>query len=149
MLLKPSLFKNVIILYFITLNYTLNYTLHPKIFKCMFCTLNYDNCYTLYPDFKFAINLDKNPKFRVQKCNRDLRVQFRMIKCNVFFVFKGLRRQTIWFFHMMSYFSIQVNGKLNVRMQSVRSVILQGRKCAFGKFRVQNIICSIVQGSNM
>ena len=53
-------------LHFITLNYTLNYTLHPKFFKCMFCTLNYDSCYTLHPDIKFVVNLDENIKFRVQ-----------------------------------------------------------------------------------
>ena len=135
MLLKPSLFKNVIISHFTTLNYTLNYILHPKIFKCIICTINYNHCYTLYPDFKFSVNLDKNPKFRVQKCNRDSRVQFRMVKCNVFFVFKGLRRQKIWFFHVMSYFSIQVNDKLNVGVQSVRRVIIQGRKRAFRKFQ--------------
>ena len=53
-------------LYFITLNYSLNYTLHHKLFEYMFCTLNYDYCYTLHPDVKFAINLDVNIKFRVQ-----------------------------------------------------------------------------------
>ena len=53
-------------LHFITLNYTLNYTLHPKFFEHMFCTLNYNFCYTLHSDIKFTINLDGNLKFRVQ-----------------------------------------------------------------------------------
>ena len=40
-------------LHFTTLNYTLNYTLRPKLFRCTFCTLNYDICYacTLYLNF--------------------------------------------------------------------------------------------------
>ena len=53
-------------LHFITLNYTLDYTIRPKLFKCMFCTLNYDPSYTLHPDVKFAVNLNGNPKFMVQ-----------------------------------------------------------------------------------
>ena len=53
-------------LYFTTLNYTLNYTLHLKFFECMFCTLNYNFCYTLHSDIKFVVNLDGNLKFRVQ-----------------------------------------------------------------------------------
>ena len=53
-------------LHFITLNYTLNYTLYPKLFECIFCTLNYEHCYILQSDIKFSIKLDGNPKFRVQ-----------------------------------------------------------------------------------
>ena len=53
-------------LHFITLNYTLDYTIRPKLFKCTFCTLNYDPSYTLHPDVKFAVNLNGNPKFMVQ-----------------------------------------------------------------------------------
>ena len=45
-------------LHFITLNYTSNYTLDPKLFECSFCTLNYDYCYTLHPDIRFVVNLD-------------------------------------------------------------------------------------------
>ena len=52
-------------LHFTILNYTLDYILHPKLFKCTFCTLNYDFCYTLHLDDKFSVNLDGNPKFRV------------------------------------------------------------------------------------
>jgi len=47
-----------------------------------------------------------------------------MVKFNFFFILNGLRIREIWSFHMMSYFSIQVNGKLNVRMQSVTKVIV-------------------------
>ena len=50
-------------LHFIALKYILNYTLHPKLFECMFCTLNYNYCYTLYLDVKFAVNLDGNIMF--------------------------------------------------------------------------------------
>ena len=51
-------------LHFIILNYTLDYTLHPKLFKCpklfecTVCTLNYDTCYTLHLDISFTIILD-------------------------------------------------------------------------------------------
>ena len=39
-----------------------------------------------------------------------------MIKYNFFFVFNGLRSEAIESFYMMSYFSIQINGKLNVKV---------------------------------
>ena len=45
-------------LHFIILNYTLNYTLHAKLFECTFCTKNYDSCYILYPNVKFVFNLN-------------------------------------------------------------------------------------------
>ena len=41
-------------------NYTPVYTLHSKLFECMFCTLNYDPYYTLHPDIKFTVMLDGN-----------------------------------------------------------------------------------------
>ena len=41
---------------------------------------------------------------------------------------------------MMSYFSIQVNGKLNVKEQSVTRVIVEGAKYAFKKFMMQSVI---------
>ena len=44
-------------LYFIILNYTLNYTLYPKLFECTFCILNYDYCYALHPDVKLRMPL--------------------------------------------------------------------------------------------
>ena len=47
-----------------------------------------------------------------------------MIKYNLFFVFKELKRMTIKSFHVISYFSIQVNSKLKVVMQSLRIVIV-------------------------
>ena len=47
------------VLHFTTLNYTLDYTLHHKLFECIFCILNYNPCYTLHPNVKFAINLDR------------------------------------------------------------------------------------------
>ena len=45
---------------------------------------------------------------------------------------------------MMSYFSIQVNGELNVGVQSVTKVIDYGAKCVFEKFRVQSVIYGII-----
>ena len=45
-------------LHFTTLDYTLNYILHPKLFECTFCTLNYYICYTLHPDFNFTVMLE-------------------------------------------------------------------------------------------
>ena len=59
-------------------NYTLSsklysiYTLHPKLFECMFCTLNYDICYTLHSYVKFSINLDENLKFRIQSVIKNI-----------------------------------------------------------------------------
>ena len=47
-------------LHFITLNYILNYTLHPKLFECTLCILNYDLCYILHPNVSFTVKLDKN-----------------------------------------------------------------------------------------
>ena len=39
---------------FTTQNYTLNYTLHHKLFECKFCTLNYNICYTMRSDINFT-----------------------------------------------------------------------------------------------
>ena len=39
--------------------------------------------------------------------------------------------------------------KLNIKVQSVTKVIVQGTKRTFEKFRVQNTIWDIVQGDNM
>ena len=47
-------------LYFTTLNYTSDYTLHPKLFEFTLYILNYDPCYTLHPNVNFIIKLDKN-----------------------------------------------------------------------------------------
>ena len=55
-------------LYFITLNYILNYTLHLKLFECMVCTLNYDHCYTLHPNVSFTLKLDGNMKHVTCMC---------------------------------------------------------------------------------
>ena len=41
--------------HFTTLNYTSNYTLHPKLFKCTFCILNYDFYYTLHPNINLLL----------------------------------------------------------------------------------------------
>ena len=42
-------------LHFITLNYALDYTLHPKLFDCTFCTINYHTYHTLHPGVIFAV----------------------------------------------------------------------------------------------
>ena len=47
-------------LHFTTLNYTLDYTLHFKLFECTFYILNYDICYTLHSIVSFTIKLDGN-----------------------------------------------------------------------------------------
>ena len=72
-----------------------------------------------------------------------------VVNCNLSFVFKALRRGAIGFFHVVLYFSIRVNGKLNIKVQSVTKVIVQGTKRTFEKFRVQNTIWDIVYGDNM
>ena len=42
-------------LHFTILNYTIDYSLHPKLFECTFCTLNYDFYYTLHPNINFLL----------------------------------------------------------------------------------------------
>lgn len=45
-------------LYFTTLNYTLNYTLHHKFSECTIRSLNYNPYYTLHPFINFDVILD-------------------------------------------------------------------------------------------
>ena len=53
-----------------------------------------------------------------------------MVTYNLSFVFKGLRREKIRYFHIVSYFSIKVNSKFDVG----------GAKCNKNyNFRVQNM----------
>ena len=59
-------------LYFITLNYVIYYTLHPKLFECTFYTINYDPCYTLHTNVKFGVNLNENSKFMVHNVIRNI-----------------------------------------------------------------------------
>ena len=47
-----------------------------------------------------------------------------MIKYNFLFIFRELRNWAIGYFHVMSYFFIQFNGKLNVGMQNVTIIIV-------------------------
>ena len=42
-----------------------------------------------------------------------------VVKCNFLFVFKELRRGAIKSFHIVSYFFIQFNDKLDVGVQSI------------------------------
>ena len=46
-------------LHFTTLNYTLDYTLHPKLSDCTLCTLNYHTYHALHPDVIFAVIFNK------------------------------------------------------------------------------------------
>ena len=46
----------------ITLNYVLNYTLHPKLFEYIVYTLNYVICYILHHNISFTVKLDGNMK---------------------------------------------------------------------------------------
>ena len=55
-------------LHFTTLNYTPDYTLHPKLFECTLCTLNYYICYTLHPDVNFIVMLDGNLEYMTYTC---------------------------------------------------------------------------------
>ena len=55
-------------LHFTILNYTLDYTLHLKLFECTVYTLNYDTCYTLYPDVSFTIILDGTFMYMTRTC---------------------------------------------------------------------------------
>ena len=45
---------------------------------------------------------------------------------------------------MMPYFSIQVNSKFDVKVQSVTNIIVQSTKYAFENFKVQSIISGII-----
>ena len=42
-------------MHFITLNYALDYILHPKLSDCTFCMLNYHIYHILYPSVIFAV----------------------------------------------------------------------------------------------
>ena len=75
----------------------------------------------MHLEVKFAVNLNGNIMFMMQSVIKSI---VRVVKCNFFFVFNGLRRGAIGSFHIISYFSIQVNGKLNVGVQSVTNVIV-------------------------
>ena len=44
-------------LHFTTINYTPDYTLHSKLFKCTFYTINY---HTLHPTVTFTVKLNRN-----------------------------------------------------------------------------------------
>ena len=46
-------------LHFITINYALDYTLQPKLFKHILCTLNYHTYNTLHPGVTFAVMLNR------------------------------------------------------------------------------------------
>ena len=67
-----------------------------------------------------------------------------MVKYNLSFVFKGSRREVIRSFHIVPYFSIQINNKLDIKVQSVTKIIVLGAKCAIKKFKVQSVIRNIV-----
>ena len=56
-----------------------------------------------------------------------------MIKCNFLFVFKELRRGAIKSFHIVSYFFIQFNGKLDVGVQSINKYHSLGCKMCIPK----------------
>ena len=71
-MLNNSKYKKKGKLHFTTLNYTLCYTLHPKLFECTFWSLNYDSCYTLHPTIKFAVNFDENLKFKMQSVIKNI-----------------------------------------------------------------------------
>ena len=62
-----------------------------------------------------------------------------MVKCNFSFIFNRLSRGAIGYFHIVSYFSIQVNIKLKNRVQSVTKFITYGTKRSFKKFMIQSI----------
>ena len=46
-------------LHFTTLNYALDYTLHPKPSECTLCSLNYYTYHTLHPGVTFAVIFDR------------------------------------------------------------------------------------------
>jgi len=56
-----------------------------------------------------------------------------MVKYNLSFVFKGLRREKIRYFHIVSYFSIKFNGKFDIGVQSVTRIIILGCKISISK----------------
>ena len=47
-------------LHFTTLNYPLDYTLHPKLSDCTLCTLNYHTYHALHPDVIFLLYLTES-----------------------------------------------------------------------------------------
>ena len=51
-------YKNLEKLHFTILRYTLIYTWHHELSKCMITTLNYNLCVSLHPTVNWVVNLD-------------------------------------------------------------------------------------------
>ena len=51
-------------LHFTTLNYTLFYTYHPKLWEWTLTPLNYYECNTLHPTIHLSIKFDRKPSQR-------------------------------------------------------------------------------------
>ena len=55
-------------LYFTTLNYALDYTLHPKLFECTVYTINYEILLHFAPDVSFTVKFNGNMKHVTCTC---------------------------------------------------------------------------------
>ena len=65
-------------------------------------------------------------------------------KTQLFFFSIPKKKEKITLYHPKFWISIQVNKKLNVRVQSVTKVIIYGAKRIFKKFRMQSVIYDTV-----
>ena len=89
--------------------------MYPKLFKYIFYIINYDICYTLYSNVKIKEKLH----------------------------FITLNYISYYPLHPKFRISIQVNIKLDGRVQSVTNIIVYSVKYVFEKFKIQNIIRDI------
>ena len=125
-------------LYLTTLNYSSNYTLHPRLFVCTFCTINYDYCYTLHYHIKFVVNLDVEVWYHVKWFNCLYFQSLKNKKQKLHFI--TLNYTLDYTLHPKLWIFTYVNSKFNIGLQSGTTVIVYDAKHAFEMFRVQSII---------
>ena len=120
-------------LHFTILNYTSDYTLHPKLFECMFCTINYDHCYTFTCTSSLLLTWtemhDTTWKYLSISLLNPLKINEKIYFTPVNYTLDYTLHPKFWFF-------IKINRKLDVTVQSVTMVIVYSAKCVFEKLRV-------------
>ena len=128
-------------LHFNTLKYTLDYTFHHKLFKCTLYTLKYDYWCILHLNVKFVVNLDEKVWHFFNRPNYLSSQSQRTYEKLHFIILNYTPDYTLY---SKLWISIQINGKLNIMVQSITWVTVYGLKRAFIKFRLQSIIWSII-----
>ena len=118
-----------IILYYYKL-YTQLHFASLNFSNAWFYILNYDHCYTLHSDIKFAVNLDgKVWKDLIASLPNLLNIKEKLYFTTLNYIPNYILHPKLWIF-------IQVNSKLNVKVQSITKFIVRGTKRVFENFRV-------------